>query len=282
MIMKKVFLSGLASILIAAVLFTTPYYASESMGTSSTNLAQTQLFAAKKTHTETTSENWAGYAAQGSDFSEVSGSWVIPTVQPGKTLATDAAWVGIGGVSSQDLIQSGTQEITINGQVQYQAWTEVLPAVSKPLNINVHPGDAISVDIAETSVNKWRITFANVTSGQIATKDLSYTSSRSSAEWIEEAPSDSNGVLPLDNFGSITFSNASALHNGKQQSIAATKAKLISLVDENGLALANTSALNSDGFSFSVTRSGNKQKIPKNRIFRPMETWTHKVHKLKT
>lgn len=280
--MKRVFLKGLAGTLISAMLFTIPYYALASTVLTAKNLAQIQNFSANKTHTETTSENWAGYAAQGTGFSEVSGSWVIPTVQPGKTLATDAAWVGIGGVSSQDLIQSGTQAIAINGQVQYQAWTEVLPAVSKPLNINIHPGDSITVDIAETSANKWRITFANVTSGQIATKNLTYTSSHSSAEWIEEAPSDSNGVLPLDNFGSITFSNSSALHNGKQQTIAETKAKPIALVDENGTTLANTLALNSDGSGFSVTRSSNKQKIPKNRIFRPMETWTHKVHKLKT
>ena len=279
--MKRVFISSLAGVLISAMLFAAPYYASGVATSSAANLNQASLFAAKKAHSETTSENWAGYAAQGSGFSEVSGSWVIPTVQPGKTLATDAAWVGIGGVSSQDLIQSGTQEITINGQTQYQAWTEVLPAVSKPLNINVHPGDSITVDIAETSANKWRITFANVTSGQTATKDLNYVSSHSSAEWIEEAPSDSNGVLPLANFGSITFSNASTLHKGQQQNIAAAKAKPISLVDENGVALASTSAVSSDGSGFSVTRSGNKQNIPKNRSFKPMETWTHKAHNFK-
>jgi hypothetical protein len=196
-------------------------------------------------------------------------------------LATDAAWVGIGGVSSQDLIQSGTQAVVLNGKVQYQAWTEILPADSKQLTIDIHPGDNISVDITEYSRGKWRITFADVTTGKTITKNIAYTSSHSSAEWIEEAPSDSNGVLPLDNFGSIAFGNCSAVRGGKTQTLAAAKAKPIALVSDTGITLANTSGLNNSGVGFSVTRSGNKQNIPKNRSFRPMETWTHKAHNFK-
>jgi hypothetical protein len=286
--MKKLIIIGAAGIMVGAALFGSPYRATDNLiVTSLANQADLSkvnpatYLAAKKVAGETTSENWAGYAASGSGFTEVSGSWVVPTVQPGQALATDAAWVGIGGVSSQDLIQSGTQAVVLNGKVQYQAWTEILPADSKQLAIDIHPGDNISVDITEYSRGKWRITFADVTTGKTITKNIAYNSSHSSAEWIEEAPSDSNGVLPLDNFGSITFGNCSAARGGKTQTLAAAKAKPIALVSDTGITLASTSGLNNSGVGFSVTRSGNKQNIPKNRSFRPMETWTHKAHNFK-
>ena len=47
---------------------------------------------------------------------------------------------------------------------------------------------------------------ANNTTGQTYDTTQTYTSSHSSAEWVEEAPSGGRGgVLPLDNFGTIQF-----------------------------------------------------------------------------
>jgi len=40
--------------------------------------------------------------------------------------------------------------------------------------------------------------------------------SESSAECVMEAPSGSSGVLPLDNFTSVSFTAASAIQNGKR------------------------------------------------------------------
>jgi hypothetical protein len=51
----------------------------------------------------------------------------------------------------------------------------------------------------------------------------------SSAEWIEEAPSTNSGVLPLANFGSVTFSNAQYTANGTTGPIAPVGTKGTSL-----------------------------------------------------
>ena len=55
-----------------------------------------------KTTTNYKSTNWSGYMASGSVFKDVSGSWVIPSATSTSTTADsyDAAWIGIGGVTS--------------------------------------------------------------------------------------------------------------------------------------------------------------------------------------
>src|SRR4051812_44346743 len=63
--------------------------------------------------------NWSGYVAGGSDYTAISGSWVVPQVSGG-TLSADATWVGIGGTASRNLIQAGTQAIVdYDGTVVY-------------------------------------------------------------------------------------------------------------------------------------------------------------------
>jgi hypothetical protein len=79
-----------------------------------------------------TSSNWAGYAATNGTYTTVSGTWIVPAYSSTSSAGTDATWVGIGGVTSQDLIQAGTQEATSgSGQTEYQAWIELLPQASK-------------------------------------------------------------------------------------------------------------------------------------------------------
>ena len=54
-----------------------------------------------------------------------------------------------------------------------------------------------------------------MTSGQSYQTTVQYSSSQSSAEWIEEAPASGNGIVPLDNFGAVAFSAASTIENGR-------------------------------------------------------------------
>ena len=51
----------------------------------------------------------------------MSGSWTVPNVTPSNSDAADATWVGIGGVSTSDLIQAGTDVNVQSGQVIYTA-----------------------------------------------------------------------------------------------------------------------------------------------------------------
>jgi hypothetical protein len=174
----------------------------------------------------------------------------------GGSAGADATWVGIGGVRSQDLIQAGTQEaVSGNGRVHYEAWIEMLPRPSRPIQLAVHPGDQVTVSIEEQSADEWLIAFNNATTGQTYQQTVNYSSSHSSAEWVEEAPSAGRRILPLANFGNISFSSGSAVKDGQRQSIADLKARAITMIDRTGQALATPSPLGDDGASFSVART---------------------------
>ena len=68
---------------------------------------------------------------------------------------------------------------------------------------------------------------------------------RSSAEWIVEAPSDSAGNLPLADFGSVAFTNATATIDGVTGPIsnAAWQSPRIDMVANNGVVQATLSGL---------------------------------------
>jgi hypothetical protein len=207
--------------------------------------------------TQNTSRNWAGYAAAGT-FTSVTGTWTVPELPLDGGPGADATWVGIGGLRSRDLIQAGTQESSSGaGHVQYETWIEMLPDVAHPVPLVVRPGDSVTVSISQQAPGQWQFSFLNNTTGQTYERTASYTSSLSSAEWIEEAPSAGRrGVLPLDQFGSVSFSNASAVTDtGQTVSIADTSARPITMIDSQRRPLAVPSNLDDDGSSFTVTRT---------------------------
>jgi hypothetical protein len=112
------------------------------------------------------------------------------------------------------------------------------------------------VSISEQQGGSWLIDMKNNTTGQTFQKTEQYTSSHSSAEWVQESPSGRRGVLPLSNFGSITFSAASAVKDGKTVTIAEAGGRAITMLDRNDQAIAQPSQLGSDGASFAVNRVG--------------------------
>src|ERR1700691_3590541 len=67
-------------------------------------------------------------------------------------------------------------------------------------------------------------------------------------------PSTNNGFVPLDNFGSVSFTGATTVENGNTVTIAGSNAQSLTMVNSNGGILASTSALGSHGESFTVTR----------------------------
>jgi hypothetical protein len=199
--------------------------------------------------------NWAGYVAQGHTYTGVSATWVVPTVVNSGDLAADATWVGIGGVVSHDLIQAGTQAIeTPDGDIQYQAWIETLPDYSTPAPIAVHPGDTVAVSLVQQSTGTWLITITNSTTGKTYSTTRNYSSTLSSAEWIEEMPS-GDVFLPLSQFGRVMFSNVQTIQDGASVSASAAQAEPLSMVNMLGEELATPSVLGAGGASFSVARS---------------------------
>jgi hypothetical protein len=96
------------------------------------------------TTTDETNENWAGYyiTYTGPDPNThpmaVSGAWNIPRVSCTGTAATGevAAWVGLGGVGTNNLEQIGTTSQCQAGKASYWAWVEAPPAYKPVIRLN--------------------------------------------------------------------------------------------------------------------------------------------------
>src|SRR6266540_3258888 len=201
-----------------------------------------------------TSSNWSGYVANGGTYTSVTGTWIVPQVGA-TTTGADATWVGIGGVSGTDLIQAGTQATVSGGSVSYEAWIEMLPESSRTISLDVAAGDSVTVSIAEQSSGLWLIAMTNNTTHSSYQRTVSYASSRSSAEWIQEAPSSGRGIIPLDDFGTVRFTDGSAVRDGKTLGLSALGATPVAMINRAGQAIAQPSTLGADGSSFAITRT---------------------------
>jgi Peptidase A4 family len=234
------------------------------------------------------SANWAGYIVQskaGQSFSSVSGSWTEPPVTSGAGDGYSSFWVGLGGASpdSNALEQIGTSADVADGEPEYSAWYELIPEPETKLDLTVHPGDRLSarVTVNGTDVN---MALTDQTTGQSVTKALTMRDpDTSSAEWIAEAPSTETAggesqILPLADFGKVTFTDASASAGGHTGSISdpnwTTQETQLNpsagsgfigggsltpgpVGQTPGSGGASTSDLSADGTTFSVSYSAN-------------------------
>jgi peptidase A4-like protein len=202
-----------------------------------------------------TSSNWSGYAATGGTFTSVTATWTVPDPST-STTGVDATWVGIGGIGSHDLIQAGTQaSVSGRSSVRFGAWIEMLPQTQETVPLTVAPGDSVTVSIAQQQGDAWLISMKDDTTGRDYSTTVHYTSSRSSAEWIEEAPSGGRRVLPLDDFGTVSFTDAKATKDGTSMTIAAAGGRPLTMINSARQPLAQSSTLGPDGSSFTVTRT---------------------------
>ena len=186
-----------------------------------------------------------------------------------------SSWVGVGGYcedancTSVDntLIQLGTeQDASKFGTTQYYAWIEMLPnapiVVSSTPGCNslscaapVHPGDVITASLtcaagcAPGTTQTWTLSMSNITRKWNFETSVSYASTLLSAEWIEEAPSSSAGVLPLANYGTAKF--APTMDEGQVPGfdMSNTDANAIQMVDPYGETSNPSSADGNDVFN---------------------------------
>jgi Peptidase A4 family len=214
---------------------------------------------------EAASANWAGYVANAtgsSQFSRVSGSWVQPSANTSAGDGYSAFWVGLGGAGqsqSQSLEQVGTQANVVGGQTVYYAWYELLPAAPVKLSMPIHPGDHISASVSVNGTNV-TISLSDQTTGSSYNNTFQMSNpDTSSAEWIAEAPSTASGdgslqPLPLADFGTVGFSNATATAGGHTGSISDSSwSDQAVQLSGSSTAAAQPSTLSSDGSSFSVS-----------------------------
>ena len=227
--------------------------------TTTTSTTSTTTTTTTPTTISYTSTNWSGYLVTGDKYSDISASWVATNPTGNNTTTTaDATWVGIGGVTTSDLIQVGTENsVSASGQVSTAAFYEMLPNASINIDsLKISPGDSISASLAQVSTGQWTISITDVTTNHNFTLNVSYTSMLSSAEWIEEDPSNlSNSLIPFDNFGVVPFSGASTTVNGTSITLSGAKADSITMLNSTGQNIAVPSAISSTGSSFSITRT---------------------------
>ncbi|MFL6799899.1 MAG: G1 family glutamic endopeptidase [Xanthobacteraceae bacterium] len=190
------------------------------------------------------SPNWGGFIFEiqpGSTITNVQGSqWRVPSVSwynYGQTsgFQTVAVWAGIGGKpTGTPLIQAGTTStVDETNNPQYYAWYELVPSNpntnimlkddidnGKPnpctpaalASCPVSANDTITMEIGcfDSNCATWEIDVHNVDKGWRWNKGLiKFSPNVAVAEWIVEAPNDSNGnPYPYPKFDPILFEGA--------------------------------------------------------------------------
>lgn len=173
----------------------------------SASAVQTQQHAPRVPIAKSTSGNWAGYAIQYPNLispqngavTDVQGSWTVPPVSRSGGSTYSSVWVGIDGYAGSSVEQIGTEQDYVGGKAQYYAWYEMYPSRAYLVNGTVRPGDVMTADVSYNS-NHFVLTLNNLTAHWSFSTTETATARRSSAEWIAEAPSMVNRILPLANF----------------------------------------------------------------------------------
>jgi hypothetical protein len=199
-----------------------------------------------------TSTNWSGYAVTGANgaFRSVSASWKEPTAScSGRSAQYAAFWVGLDGFASDSVEQTGTDSDCSGRTPEYYGWYEMFPA--NPVNFSnpVSPGDSFTASVTFSGTETYTLVLKDVTRGwtQTITKNQAGLD-RSSAEVITEAPSSESGVLPLADFGTISYGTSTA--NGT--SLSSQSPTEIVMIDGSNRDKDSTSAIGSGG-AFSNT-----------------------------
>ncbi len=208
------------------------------------------------------SANWSGYVVtptSNSGYTSISGSWTIPNISTNQRNGLGAQWIGLGGVSSSDLLQMGTIEQIENGQPMAEIFWEQLPAVAQNV-ISVPIGSTINVNISEASNSIWNLTFTiNSSDKQVQSQTISTTLDSSydqgigtSAEWISEDPSNGNGQLvPLANMGTVTYQ--AAMVNNQKLNASGNNVQSVAMVSSNKTIMVAPLSLEQNGESFTTT-----------------------------
>lgn len=288
--MKKITRGFLALILGVLLCFSMyfPAAASTAQGENSAGLLTSSVFAKTNTRVRqisrqqtgtsavslptgtTGSSNWAGYVvapASGTAYTSVSGTWTIPDISGSANGSAAAQWIGLGGVSSTDLLQMGTIEYNENGTIVTAVFVEKLPDSAQYV-VSAAAGSTIKASISKDSASdtQWNLTYTivspdneTVTDTVTMAVDADYASEMgTSAEWISEDPTNANGqLIRIANMGTVKYSALTV--NGNALSDSSNTLQPVALVSGSRVVIA-PSAVGSDGESFSTTMSENSSK----------------------
>jgi hypothetical protein len=206
---------------------------------------------------------YSGYGATlpGSSVSKVHGEWVEPKVRCTGSTERDAGfWVGIEDRTGNFLQQLGTLAHCKGGSAPtYHAWYEMFPLRTVPIKMAIHPGDRMAATVSVTG-SAWRLALANVSTGASFAITKQRSAEAAIALWIAEAPSTSTAdigqhVLPLANYGSVTFSNCTAVVDETSRTLTdgSWAHFRFDMATASGVVKAVTSVTSAGGTSFRST-----------------------------
>jgi hypothetical protein len=152
------------------------------------------------------SSNWSGYAVSSGPYSQVQGTFTVPSITTAATCTQHVAeWVGIDGWNAQglpqdlSLIQAGVDGSMTDpdtgtctpGKFYVWPWWEILPQDETPItDVTVDPGDQVTVSLSQVGgTTTWAISLTDDNDGQSFTTDQAYSGPASSGEWVVEASS---------------------------------------------------------------------------------------------
>lgn len=195
------------------------------------------------------SSNWAGAVLIGTGYNTVTAEFTVPRPQYPTGSASNvqycaSAWVGIDGdTCTTAILQAGIDFCLLGSTVTYSAWYEWYPDYAHDFGgINVSAGDVIRVTVDATSVTAGTATVENVSTGRSVTHTFTGGVDGSlceyNAEWIVEDFQMNGSLVPLANFGTVTFTGAEARTGGAI--VGPADATLIDIY-QNGRVLTSSS-----------------------------------------
>ncbi|KAJ4415151.1 hypothetical protein N0V82_007521 [Gnomoniopsis sp. IMI 355080] len=200
------------------------------------------------------SSNWAGAVISTTGVTSVTGTVTVPSLSSssGNTETAGSAWVGIDGDTCQTaILQTGIDWYVEGSSVSYDAWYEWYPDYSYDFTgITIAAGDSIKMTVTATSKTGGTAVIENVTTGKTVTETFSGVTDGSlceyDAEWIvedfEECDPDCE-LVPFADFGTVTFTDASAVIDGA--TVTPAEATIIDIEQSNKV-LTSCSASSSE------------------------------------
>ncbi|KAJ6105015.1 hypothetical protein N7486_003704 [Penicillium sp. IBT 16267x] len=187
------------------------------------------------------SSNWAGAVLIGTGYNAVTAEFTVPTpsVPSGGSNNVQycaSAWVGIDGdTCSTAILQTGIDFCVQGSTTSFDAWYEWYPDYAYDFNLAVAAGDVIKITVDATSKTAGTATVDNVTTGKSVTHTFTGGVDGDlceyNAEWIVEDFEENGSLVPFANFGTVTFSSASATSSGS--SVGPEGATLIDIESGN-------------------------------------------------
>jgi hypothetical protein len=188
-----------------------------------------------------TSTNWSGYVLGGGPFTQVTGTFTVPTLYSMPTDSYIGEWAGIDGWGNDTVLQVGVGQFNNASTRTFYtwAWIELYPAPPIRVPLSVAAGNQVTVTISQVSIGTWNMFLKNDTTGQTYSANEVYLGPAQTAEWIVEAPGEA--TTTLSQYSPVTFTQLGV--NPSQGSLA----RLV--MAQNGATVSTPSALTTNGFT---------------------------------